>query len=788
MREKSTPATPPPSVSGVYPHLAVSNHGLECGIGAVAVWADRLWLVTYSPHEPRGSGDKLVEIDADLRRTTRPESVGGTPADRMIHRESNQLIIGPYFIDVHRHVRVVPPEAMPGRFAAVARHLTDPARKVLFYDMEGAIYEVDVHTLKVARLFFRPVAGWHGKGAWTGQGRFIISNNGEQPAFRFDPSKYLAGTEPGGPDDAGSLAEWDGRTWRIAYRRQFTEVAGPGDIEGARTDAEPVWALGWDRRSVLLALLDGGRWRLFRLPKASHTYDGRHGWYTEWPRIRGIGPDRRLATMHGTLWDFPGTFRRGRTAGIRPLSSYLKMIVDFCRFGDRVVFACNDASLFDNPLCGQAQSNLWFVDPAALGDLGPVRGVGGPWLHDDVPADVVSEPYLFAGYARRSLVLAHESKHDVALWIEVDADGTGAWCETERVVVPPNRCLFKAFAANAPGEWVRLRTETNARGLTAWFAYAGEDRRTSLPAAMFAALADPAERCPYSTGLIRPRGNDLGTLHFAAWTVDADGAAAEAGYYELTPDLKLRRVKDPETHDWLKRKAAISSPDFAVDAASVIVTDERGIRRRLPKGDPAFDAPGPIGWPRGIREVVTERSLFNAHGTLYELPRPSAGGMARLRPVCTHNRRIHDFCSWRGLVVLCGLRTGVGPSEHVVVSDDRRAALWLGAVDDLWKLGRPRGHGGPWLDTPVQAGAPSDPYLMNGFDFNRLELRHDANRPVRFTVEVDIAGDDQWTPAFEFSVKPGELFTFRFPDGFAVHWVRFRTDADCRATALLSRR
>src|SRR5579859_6017783 len=78
-------------ISGRYPHLAMFNHQGECGTGAVAPWADRLWVITYGPHLPNGSDDKLYEIDASLNRITRPESVGGTPANRMIHRESHQL-------------------------------------------------------------------------------------------------------------------------------------------------------------------------------------------------------------------------------------------------------------------------------------------------------------------------------------------------------------------------------------------------------------------------------------------------------------------------------------------------------------------------------------------------------------------------------------------------------------------------------------------------------------------------------------------------------------------------
>src|SRR4051794_23661833 len=75
-------------VSGRYPHLAMFNSKGECGTGAVVPFADRLWVITYAPHEPKGSDDKLYEISPELKVTIRPESIGGTPANRMIHTES----------------------------------------------------------------------------------------------------------------------------------------------------------------------------------------------------------------------------------------------------------------------------------------------------------------------------------------------------------------------------------------------------------------------------------------------------------------------------------------------------------------------------------------------------------------------------------------------------------------------------------------------------------------------------------------------------------------------------
>ena len=126
-------------VSGIYPHLAMFNttRPIECGVGAVVNWADRLWAVTYSPGHPLGSTDKLFQIDRDFHIYVHPESVGGTPANRMIHEESGQLLIGPYLIGDDRRVRVIPPRKMPGRLTGTARHLTDPANKVNWREIDA---------------------------------------------------------------------------------------------------------------------------------------------------------------------------------------------------------------------------------------------------------------------------------------------------------------------------------------------------------------------------------------------------------------------------------------------------------------------------------------------------------------------------------------------------------------------------------------------------------------------------------------------------------------------------
>lgn len=54
-------------ISGIYPHLAYYNNEGECGTGAVVPWAGSLWVITYGPHLPFGSSDKLYQITPDLQ-------------------------------------------------------------------------------------------------------------------------------------------------------------------------------------------------------------------------------------------------------------------------------------------------------------------------------------------------------------------------------------------------------------------------------------------------------------------------------------------------------------------------------------------------------------------------------------------------------------------------------------------------------------------------------------------------------------------------------------------------
>lgn len=792
----ATSIAEPIQISGRYPQLAVSNDQGECGIGAVVPWAGRLWFITYSPHRPTGSSDKLYELDAAMNVTIRPESIGGTPAGRLIHRESDQLFIGPYAIDANGGVRAIPYDRMVGRHTAVARHLTDPAGKVYYYDMEGLLYEVDVKTLDVNLLYKRALPGWHAKGGYTGQGRLVLANNGERPSRTVDPFKpfdYQFDPARHDEEDAGALGDWDGRQWRLIRRRQFTEVTSRGGIQGAPDDKAPVWAVGWDKRSLLLNVMEDGRWHTFRLPKADYSYDGDHGWHTEWPRIREVVPARAgkpakyLMNMHGGWFDVPGEFAASKPVGLRPIGSYIKVTGDFTHWNGRIVFGCDDtaASGFHlnasldtfNSLNGLSNSGLWFADQDRLHQAGRPAGFGGVWLADSVKAGAPSEPFLLAGYTDRVVHLAHAGAEPVRFRFEIDADGRGQWASAGSVSVAAKGYAFHILPDDVKGEWIRVVADRDVDGATAYFHYGPGGGAVQDPR-LFAALADIDDRGAWNAAVQRTEADERILLAAKAHRISASGEASDARHYRVTPEMKFISVSaSDDAAELPAQSAVIESMPLGFDQASVIV-EEQGQRYRLPRAAQGYDRAWPAGWYRANRELVTERSLLNAGGLFYVLPRENSGGIRRVKPVAAHKKRVVDFCSWRGLTVLSGTRADATPDGHYFAGDDGSFGLWFGDIDDLWKLGKPAGIGGPWHGAAVKAGEPGDPYLMTGFDRKRLELSHGTASPVEFRIEVDFVGTGEFVTYQVVTVRPADRFTHAFPRGFAAHWVRLTPAAD----------
>ncbi len=793
----------PKSFSGIYPHLAYYNNEGECGTGAVVPWADKLWVITYGPHLPLGSSDKLYEITADLKQTIRPESIGGTPANRMIHRESNQLFIGPYAIDASGNVHAIPYAAMPGRHTGNARHLTDPVGKIYYGTMEEGFYEVDVKTLQPTMLYQdgnmnrKPgemaqeaslLVGAHGKGLYSGQGVMVYSNNGEtgQAALKqFDIQ-------------SGVLAEWNGKDWKVVRRNQFVEVTGPGGIYGnTNPETDPIWATGWDHKSVLLGVRNSETgWSFYRLPKASHSYDGAHGWNTEWPRIRDIGTPEKpdyLMTMHGLFWRFPETFTAANSAGIRPRSAYLKVIGDYTRWNNQLIFGCDDSAQkeflnkrkvkgnIEGP--GQSNSNLWFTSPEKPDQLGPNTAEGAVWISEEIKAGAVSEPFLFAGWDIRSAWIKNDGKQTVSFAFEVDEAGNNNWKALKSATVKAGEAANVPFETTEKGEWIRVKADKASKA-TVHFSYAQKDSRSTTPDAMFSGLANVSET-ETSAGLLWGLGNNRRKLGVLAGTT-SDNAFTESGYYELDSLMNLVKKEDAETASFIREKFAIPQQVVTMDEASVLITDDIGRRWRLPKGNTKYADLTNNSVLRICREVATERDLLNCSGTFYELPAENADGFAKIRPVASHNFRIYDYASYRGMLIMTGIDAKTSKeNSHVITSEDGKAAVWAGVIDDLWQMGKPVGEGGPWKNSAVKAGEASDPYLIGFYDKRSLKLSHDSKEAVTFTVEVEPIGHGPWMAYQKVTVKSGEAFEYSFPESFQSRWIRFVADKDCSATAWL---
>lgn len=799
----------PQEWSGIYPELAYFNNEGECGTGAVVAWADRLWVITYGPHLPYGSSDKLYEITPDLRQIIYPESVGGTPANRMIHDESKQLIIGPYFIDDQRNVRVISPKLMPGRLTGNARHLTDPTNKIYYATMEDGLYEVDVHTLAVKGLIKEimnkpkpgqtaeasPAAitstlpGYHGKGLYSGQGQVILANNGERS------SKAL--TDP--TITSGALGSWKGEgNWSLVRRNQFTEVTGPGGIHGnAHPDQDPIWSIGWDFRSLILMVMEDGKWTNYRLPKSSHSYDGAHGWNTEWPRIRETGePGRMLMTMHGLFWNFPADFSAKHSSGITPRSSYLKVIGDFTRWNDRLVFGCDDTAksefLNKRPAKGtigapgQSQSNLWFTALDTPDHLGPALGRGSVWVNEPVKANVASDAFLLSGFRKRAVYLEHDKNGATTFTLEVDQRGDGQWSTWREInIAAKDAGQWCEIPAEQNGAWIRVRSNRDFTLVSATFQYAAQDDRSQRRDDLFAGLSAAGDQ-KSSGGFLLTRGANLRTLSLLNASVTAQKTVT-ADAYELTADLKLQKQTDGKVAAFIEKNTPIPEGILSTDDASVIFEENR-VRWRLPRSsNPHQDELIARSGLRKAREVCTERDLLQAHGTFYELPAANAGGAIRLRPIATSDLAVHDYCSYRGLLVLTGIDLEAAKgNRHIIRSDDDKAAVWVGAADDLWKLGKPRGHGGPWKNNVVKANQPSDPYLMTGYDKKTLVLENQGDAETVITVELDVAGDGRFSAYQSFKLTPGRIHTHTFPDWLNAYWIRTVSSADTKASAQLT--
>jgi len=457
------------SVSGVFPNLAlVANHSprTEAGTGGLMPWANRLWIITYVAHlSTSGSGTGLYEINEKMELKKRAESIVGTYANRFIHAPSNQLIIGPYAIDTLGNVRVF--EGLKNfRLSATMAHLTEPSNKIYFLSMEGEFFEADVNTLKSKQLFnlmdeLKEPTGSkpHFKSGFTKHGKVVVTNNS------YNEKDY------NGDWSAGRLAEWDGKTWNILEKTAFTEVWSAG------ASGQPMIATGWDKASVLMKVYFPSikEWKRYRLPKGSRTFDETS--YTEWMRIREVETERALMDCHGLFYEIGYHTYGNQLWAIKPISSHLRVIPDFCSWRGMLVLGGNQAtpmrfsSGYDsNPLAGQAQSGLWFGKTDDLWNFGKLQGEGGVWLDSKINKGEASDRFLTFNFNNKSLNIWHKSNLDVTFSVEADVVGDGVFKTFKTITVKANEIKNIDFPESFNPKWIRLVSNKDCIG-TAYFTF-----------------------------------------------------------------------------------------------------------------------------------------------------------------------------------------------------------------------------------------------------------------------------------------------------------------------------
>lgn len=411
-------------------------------------WAGKLWFQTYVAHlAASGSGTGLFSVDDGMELTKHPESVVGTYANRLVHGPTEQLLIGPHVVDLNGQVTTIE-GIVDHRLAATMFHPDDPNGKALYLTMEGLLLEADLSTHKVETLFNLldelDVSGdaySHFKAGFAADGKIFVTNN-------------TYGDRDFSTDERdGRLAMYDGSSWNVIDRNPYVEVNGrlnQGYLGGA------VFATGWDRASAKFLVMSGGEWQTYRLPKASHTFD--HMFTTEWPRIREVETERFLMDAHYMFYELAPKAYENKVWGVRPISTHLRMVPDFCTWRGMLVLAGNQVTPIndENPHAGEPQSNLWFGKTDDLWNFGKPSGWGGPWFRDRAEGGVPSDPFLMTGFDHKVLHISHTSDMSVSFHVEIDFTGTQDWCSLLTLDVGASGYAHYSFEPGFSAHWVRI--------------------------------------------------------------------------------------------------------------------------------------------------------------------------------------------------------------------------------------------------------------------------------------------------------------------------------------------
>ncbi|MGP5198635.1 hypothetical protein ACTXKN_05700 [Brachybacterium alimentarium] len=446
------------TVSGVAPSLAqIGDFGpprSELGVGALMPYNGALYVQNYNSHRAEtGTGVSLRRIEGDFSMQKVPAAIGvdGTYTNRFVHFETGLLVIGPHVIEPDHTVHTVD-EIAQHRLCGTARHLTRPETHVYVLTMEGLVFELDLATRHASLVWdlneeLTTEGEWkvHYKDCYSAHGRLVVCSN------EYGEADWA------GEQSRGRLAEYDGTSWRILERKPFTAIGGRGDF------TDTIFATGWDAASAILEVYTArdNTWTRYRLPKASHTFD--HKWQTEWPRIRETEHERLLVDHHGMFYELSPWAYGGRIWGLRPISTHLWVLGDFCSWKGMLVLGADNASPSGgkNVTTAEPQSGLWFGKTDDLWSFGKPSGWGGPWWREEVRAGVPSDPYLMTGFDQKCLHLENHGERAAGFDLEVDIHGDGRFRRSAHLTVGPGELVTHVFPSGFSAHWVRVVSDAD---------------------------------------------------------------------------------------------------------------------------------------------------------------------------------------------------------------------------------------------------------------------------------------------------------------------------------------
>jgi len=159
----------------------------------------------------------------------------------------------------------------------------------------------------------------------------------------------------------------------------------------------------------------------------------------------------------------------GRIWGVRPISTHLTVVPDFCSWRGLLVLGSDNASadFGGNLTTAEPQSGLWFGKFDDLWTFGKPKGWGGPWWEAPVKANQPSDPYLMTGFEHKCLHLSHDAGKDVSFDIELDAMGHGNF--EKYTTVTCDRAAQYVFSAGLSAHWVRIIPRGDCKATAQFF-------------------------------------------------------------------------------------------------------------------------------------------------------------------------------------------------------------------------------------------------------------------------------------------------------------------------------